>query len=172
MPVSFLPLVLPIIFFVLLIRGARNGKRAFVRSVVIVVAITGLCVMPFYVSGWWHMFRAWRGDAASMYQLARWHENHCERVGALILWPCSPNVESGYRTLERAAAAGYPEAIYALGVRLKYGDFVSQPPGWAGPGGNYFPQPEKGQPLIEQALRAGFTPPVEERLFYAKVFRK
>jgi len=49
MQVSLLPLVLPIIFIVLLIRGARRGKRGFLRSVGVVVAITALVALPFYV---------------------------------------------------------------------------------------------------------------------------
>ena len=172
MPVSLLPLVLPIVFIVLLMRGALRGKRAFLRAVGVVVGITALVALPFYVPGWWFMFRSCRGDGAAMYQLARWHENHCEKVGVLILWPCFPDVEAGYRALERSAAAGYPPAIYALGVRLKYGDNVPQPPGWTGAAGNVFPQPERGQPLIDQAVQAGFTPTVEERLFYWQIFRK
>jgi len=49
MPVSLLSLVLPIVFIVLLIRGARRGKRGFLRSVGVVVAITALVALPFYV---------------------------------------------------------------------------------------------------------------------------
>lgn len=172
MPVSLFSLVLPIVFLVLLIRGAIRGKRAFLRAVVIVVAIIAVVALPFYIPGWWLMLRGSRGDGASLYQLARWHENHCEKVGAFILWPCSPDVAAGYRALERSAAAGYTPAIYALGVRLKYGDHVPEPPGWTGAAGNVFDQPERGQPLIDQALRAGYTPRVEERLFYWQEFRK
>jgi hypothetical protein len=29
--------------------------------------------------------------------------------------------------------------MYALGVRLKYGDHVPKPPGWTGAAGNVFP---------------------------------
>jgi hypothetical protein len=119
MPVSIFPLVLPIVFIVLLIRWAIRGKRAFVRAATIVVAIVAVVALPFYIPGWWPMVHISRVNGAALYQLARWHENHCQSVGALILWPCSPDVEAGYRVLERAAAAGYPPAIYALGVRLK-----------------------------------------------------
>jgi TPR repeat protein len=160
------------IFIVLLIRGALRGKRTFLRAIAIVFGITSVIALPFYIPGWWFMLRGLRDNGAAMYQLARWHENHCEKIGALILWPCTPNVEAGYRALEVAAAAGHTPAIYALGVRLKYGDHVPKPPGWTGPGGNVFDQPERGQPLIDQALQAGFTPTVEERLFYSQVFRK
>lgn len=172
MPVSLFSFLLPIVFIVVLCLGAFLGKKAFLRSVAAVIAITTVVALPFYIPGWWFMLRSLRGDGAALYQLARWHENHCEKIGALILWPCSPNLEAGYQVLERSAAAGYPPAIYALGVRLKHGIFVPQPPGWTGPGGNVFPQPERGQPLIDRALKAGFTPKVEENLFYWQEFRK
>jgi hypothetical protein len=172
MPVSLFPLVLPIVFLILLIRGAIRGKRAFLRAVGIVVAIIGVVALPFYIPGWWLMLRRSRGDGASLYQLARWHENHCDEIGELILWPCFPDVAAGYRALKRSAAAGYTPAIYALGVRLKYGEFVPESSGWTGPGGNVFEQPGKGQPLIDQALHAGYMPKVEEKLFYWQEFRK
>src|SRR6266446_5371750 len=104
MPVSPLPLVLPIVFVVLLIRGAIRGKRAFFHAVAIVLGITAVVALPFYIPGWWFMLRGTRGDGAALYQLARWHENHCDKVGALILWPCLPDVGAGYRALERSAA--------------------------------------------------------------------
>jgi len=171
MPVSPLPLLLPIVFIVLLILGARRGTRGFLRAVKNVFAITAVVTLPFYVPGWWFMLRGSRGNGAALYQLARWHENHCERVGALILWPCSPDVEAGYRALERSAATGYPPALYALGERLKSGYFVPEPPDWSG-GCCIYPQPERGQQLIDRALQAGFTPKVEERFFYWQEFRK
>ena len=172
MPVSFLPLLLPLVFIVLLIRGAIRGKRALLRATAIVIGITAIVALPFYVPGWWLMLRARRGDAQAMYELARWHENHCEKVGALILWPCSPDIEAGYRVLERSASASYPPAMYALGVRLKYGEFVPMPPDWSGPGGNVFPQPQKGQAWIDRALQAGYRPPGEEQTYYWHVFRR
>ena len=48
MPVSPLPLLLPIIFIVLLVLGARRGKRGFLRAVALVVGITALVALPFF----------------------------------------------------------------------------------------------------------------------------
>ncbi len=172
MPASLFPLLLPILFVVLLIRGALRGKRTFLRAIAIVACIIAVVALPFYIPGWWFMLRSLSGNGSAMYELARWRENHCGKINSFILWPCSPNVEAGYRALERSAATGYTPAIYALGARLKYGDHVPKPDGWNGPSGNVFDQPEKGQPLIDQALRAGFAPTVEERFFYWQVFRK
>jgi hypothetical protein len=69
MPVSFLPLLLPVVFIVLLIRGAVRGKQAFFRSVALVIGITALVALPFYLPGWWLMLRGWRGDAQAIYEL-------------------------------------------------------------------------------------------------------
>lgn len=172
MPVSPLPLLLPIAFIVLLIWGARRGRRGFLRAVCWVVALTALVTLPFFIPGWWLMWRAHRGDGSAMYELARWHENHAERVGALILWPFEPDTTAGYRELERAAATGHPPAMYALGLRLKHGDFVPEPSGWTGAAGNVFPQPGRGQPLIDRAVQAGFQPSVPEEQFYWQSFRR
>jgi hypothetical protein len=160
MPVSFFPLLLPALFIFLLIRGAYRGRRALVRAIVIVVCAIAVVLLPFYIRGWWLMFRSARGDAQAMYELARWHENHCESIGELILWPCEADVESGYKALERSAAAGYPPAMFALGVRLKYGLFV---PGSA---------TEGGQPWIDRAIQGGFRSPVPEEQFYFRVYRQ
>lgn len=172
MSVSLFSLVLPGLFLVFLIRGAKRGKRAFLRALAVVTAVVTVVLLPFYLPGWWLIVRDSPDDGASFYRLARWHENHCEKIGAIMLWPCLPDVTAGYLALERSAAMGYTPAIYALGVRLKYGDFVPEPPGWTGAKGNVFPQPGRGQALIDRALRAGYTPQCEERLFYWQEFRK
>jgi hypothetical protein len=172
MPVSPFSLLLPLVFLAFLTWGTFRGKKAFLGTLAGVVAVIIDITVPFYLRGWWLMFCGSRGDGAALYELARWHENHCERIGVFILWPGTPDVMAGYRALERGAAMGYPPATYALGVRLKYGDYVPEPPGWTGPNGNVFPQPDKGQPLIDQALRAGYKPKVEERRFYWQEFRK
>ena len=172
MPVSFFPLVLPVIFIVLLVRGARRGRASVSRAFGIVFSLLALVTLPFYVPGWWLMWRARDGDAPTLYRLAKWHEMHCERVGALILWPCQPDVLTGFACLERAAKKDFPPALYAVGVRLKHGEHVPEPPNWNGPGGNVFPQPERGQPLIDKALQLGYKPIVEEDLFYWHVYRE
>jgi hypothetical protein len=165
MPVSFVPLVLPVIFVAVLVFGATRGTRAFLNTLGVVAGLAVLVIVPFYAPGWLLMRRAHAGDAAAMYELAHWHESHAGRVNEIIIWPFSSDVEAGYAELERSAAAGYTPAMYALGVRLKYGKGVPEPPGWTGPAGNVFPQPERGQPLIDQAIKAGFKPSVPEKQF-------
>ncbi|MCY2987147.1 MAG: hypothetical protein NTY19_04665 [Planctomycetota bacterium] len=118
------------------------------------------------------MWKANRGDPAAMYELARWTEKHDEEIGNLILWPFSPDVQGGYAWLEKAAAVDYPPAVYAVGVRLKYGDHVPRPPGWKGPPGGHFPQPERGQVLIDKAIHLGYRPSIEEGYFYWHQYRK
>jgi hypothetical protein len=57
-------------------------------------------------------------------------------------------------------------------VRLKYGDHVPRPPDWDGPGGNHFPQPQRGQLLIDKALRLGYQPTIKEEYFYWQQYRR
>jgi TPR repeat protein len=117
------------------------------------------------------MGRASSGDPASQYELARWHENYCDAIQAWIVWQCETDVRSGYVWLEKAADQDYPPAVYMLGVRLKYGEHVPRPAGWNGPEGNWFPQPERGQELIDRAIRLGFRPYRDERIVYMRIFR-
>jgi TPR repeat protein len=116
---------------------------------------------------------AHRGDPEAQYKLARWTENHCEQLGSVILWPCEPDVLGGFAWLEKAAAQDYPPAVYLVGVRLKHGEHVPRPPDWKGPAGNHFPHPEKGQELIDRALKLGFVPPPgDEVSYYMRVYRR
>ncbi|MCM3872066.1 MAG: hypothetical protein ND895_15395 [Pyrinomonadaceae bacterium] len=125
-----------------------------------------------YAPSWVLTVKANAGDANAQYELARWTENHCEQIGEFVLWPCQADVLGGYAWLEKSAGQEYPPALYAVGVRLKYGEHVPQPPEWSGPGGNVFPQPERGQKKIDRALALGFHPPVEEEYFYWRVYRR
>jgi uncharacterized membrane protein (GlpM family) len=170
MPVSFTPLLLPLFFLVALTVSACRGMRAFRTVCLIVVFAILLITLPFFAPGWYLMARA-DHDPDAAFSLARWHENHSEKLGAILLWPFAPDVEAGYQALEKAAAAGHLEATYALGVRLKYGQFVPRPASWTGSSGNVFPQPHKGQPLIDQAITRGFSPIVPEEDYYWTVFR-
>lgn len=124
-----------------------------------------------YVPGWLLMQKADRGDPVAMYELARWTENHDEHIGMFIPWPVVPDVLGGYACLERSAALNYPPAIYAIGVRLKYGEHVPRPDDWTGADGNYFPQPNRGQVYIDRAIHLGFRPTGDEKTFYWKQYR-
>jgi hypothetical protein len=91
----------------------------------------------------------------------------------MILWPCEPDVLGGFAWLEAAATQDYPPAAYLVGVRLKHGEHVPRPPDWKGPSGNHFPQPEKGQELIDRALKLGFVPPPgDEASYYMRAYRR
>lgn len=172
MPVSFLPLLLPVVFVGLIGFGLVRGRKTLLRCCVVIVSLFAAVTLPTYVEGWLLMFRARSGNPAIIYKLAKWREMHAERIGRFILWPEEPDVLGGYACLERAAQQDYPPALYALGVRLKYGDHVPMPPNWNGPAGNVFPQPERGQPYIDKALLLGFRPLVNEEYFYWQVYRE
>lgn len=117
------------------------------------------------------MAKAGGGDPEVQYELARWHENHCGALHEWLLLPCESDVLTGYAWLEKAAQQDYPPAVYTLGVRLKYGDHVPEPVDWMGPAGNVFPQPERGQALINRALQLGYKPQTSEELHYMTEYR-
>lgn len=162
--VSLLLLVVPSVL------GARN-RKAGVRAGLVSAAIFTAILLWVFLPGAVFRVRANRGDAEAMYDLARWTENHDQLLGVFIPWPVTPDVLGGYEWLEKSAAQGYPLAVYAVGVRLKHGEHVPKPADWDGAAGNYFPQPERGQPLIDQAIRLGYVPTCEEDRFYWKQYR-
>jgi hypothetical protein len=171
MPVSYFPCVLPLLLvsvpLLCLARGKKSFRVAFAGSLSVLI----LVLLPFYVPGWILMVKARSGNPETQYELARWHENHCEAIQEWLLWLCEPDVLTGYAWLEKAAQQDYPPAVYTLGVRLKYGYHVPRPADWTGPDGNVFPQPARGQALIDRALQLGYKPQTTEELHYMKVYR-
>lgn len=173
MPVSYLPLIVPLLLVCIpILFRLFGGKRAGRIAACISLLFVAVFLLSIYVPGWRLMGKANRGDPKAQYQLAKWHENHCEKVGALF--PCSTSSDdllTGYAWLEKAAEQDYPPALYAVGVRLKYGEHVPRPKGWDGPAGNWFPQPGRGQVYIDRAIELGYKPVVEEKYFYWHVYR-
>lgn len=173
MPVSYLPcfswfllIGIPLLFLI-------HGKRAFKRAAAVSAGLAVAFLLSVFVPGWILWARATGGNSAAQYELARWKENHCERIQAVLLWPCSPDVLGGYEWLERSASHDYPPALFVLGVRLKYGHHVPRSENWRGPAGVvFFPQPERGQAYIDRALELGFDPGMDEQYYYGAVYRR
>ncbi len=173
MPISYLPCITPLLLLAIPLLCLASGRRAFLIGTSISIALVALLISWVYVPGWMLMSPANRGDPAAQYELARWTENHSEQLGRAILWPGKPDVLGGFAWLEKAAAQNHPPAVYLVGVRLKYGQHVPRPSGWDGPAGNHFPQPEKGQKMIDRALELGFKPPYgDEQSYYNRFYRK
>lgn len=171
MPVSYFPCMLPLLLVAVPLLCLPLGKKSFQRAVVGSILVLVLVLLTFYVPGWILMVRARGGDPDVQYELARWHENHCEAIQQWLIWPCEPDVLAGYAWLDKAAQQDYPPAVYTLGVRLKYGQHVPRPENWTGPGGNVFPQPVRGQTLIDRALELGYEPSTPEEVHYMRVYR-
>src|SRR5205809_790708 len=132
MPVSPVPCVLPLFLVAVPLLCLLKGRKAFITGCTASVVVVILILLPVYVPGWILMIQASAGNAEAQYELARWYENHCEEIQAWLLWPCEPDVLTGYEWLEKAADQDYPPAVYILGVRLKYGEFVPRPANWTG----------------------------------------
>lgn len=173
MPVSYFPLA-----FAAALIGAPCFAWCF-GSRKHAARITGVCCAVIatvfggvFLPGLMHAVGAKAGAPRAQYEYARWLENHCTALQTWLPIPCNSDVEAGYLWLERAAENNYTPAIYILGVRLKYGIHVPRPKDWSGPGGNTFPQPERGQVLMDEALSRGFRPRVTEAAAYYQSFRR
>ncbi|GAC1473399.1 MAG: hypothetical protein NVSMB9_21950 [Isosphaeraceae bacterium] len=169
MPVSYLPFITPLLLVGVPLLLLAKGKRAALVASATSAFLTLLLILSVYAPGW--LLRADRENPAALYELARWKENHGEQISAVLPWPCQPDVLGGYALLEQAAARNDPPAVWLVGVRLKYGIHVPEPPNWTGPGGNVFPQPERGQRMIDRAIALGFQPPPDEENYYGRVYR-
>ena len=171
MPVSFLPIFLPMIGLGFLIWGAFGGWARLGKTGLGILMVVSAVLAPFYIPGAFLRIHAGRGDAQAQYRYARWVENTPGAVGSVMLWPLRPNVMEGYRWLERAAKQDFAPALYVQGVRLKYGTHIPKPENWPGSAGNVFPQPGPGQERIDRALDLGFRSVVQEELHYWHVYR-
>lgn len=172
MPFSYWPLIFSALLIGVPVLILAKGRRTSLYAAAVSVSILVLLFLCIYIPGWALIAGANRGNPAAMYELARWTERHDEQIGQFIPWPFSPDVLGGYAWLEKAAARDFPPAVYALGVRLKQGNHVPRPPDWEGPGGNHFPQPERGQKLIDKAIELGYQPTIPEEYFYSQQYRK
>jgi hypothetical protein len=172
MVVNYFPCIFPFVLFVLPLLFAPVGRKASKRAGVASLSVLAILFLWVFVPGWVLMVKAHSGNPVAMYDLAQWTENHDSQIGAIVLWPFLPDVLGGFAWLERAAQKDYPPAVWLVGVRLKYGDHVPEPPNWQGASGNYFPQPERGQAEIDRAIRLGFKPPADEETYYWQVYRK
>jgi hypothetical protein len=172
MPVSYLPLILTGLLIAAPALALMKGKKAFLLALAASIIVVLVVMLPVYVSGWLLAAKAYQGDRVAQYELARWYATHCEKIQELLLVPCQSDSLMEYSWLEKAASQDYVPAVYALVVMLKHGIAVPRPENWKGPEGNVFPQPERGQPLIDRALRMGYKPIVPEQQFYSRVFRR
>ena len=175
MPVNYLPLIfglvifiVPVIIIVKLIL-LKDNFRSLLKILLIQSVLLAIIFLFVYLPGYIYMYEAhYKNDPKSQYELSRWYENHADKINSIIMIPflkAECDVKKGFEWLNRSADNEYPEAIYALGIMYKYGIFVPDPSG-RNTGGNYFPQPEKGQQLIDKAIQAGYKPNVKEEDFY------
>lgn len=172
MPVSYVPCILPFVLVALPITLLiMMKKRAALVAAIVCLSIPAIHFLVVFVPGWQLKSKAAVGDATAQYLYAQWLETHGEKLGKYWIVAPGPDVDGGYQWLEKAANQEYPPALWILGVRLKYGLFVPRPPNWTGPGGNVFPQPERGQALIDRALELGFMPKANEETYYWSVWR-
>jgi hypothetical protein len=173
MPVSYLPCITPFLLIGIPLLLLFKSRRAAARAALITISLFSLVFLWIYIPGWCLYVKARSGNAAAQYSYAQWLENHSEQVGTVIIWPFEPDVLEGYSWLEKSANQNYPPAVWLLGARLKFGEFVREPPGWTGPGGNVFPQPIRGQALMDHAVKdLGYPAPGDPEKYYWQNYRR
>lgn len=171
MPVNFLPLVVPLLLIAApVLVGAIRGFRAGLTTGGLSLTVVTTFLLSVFMPGWRLQVEAERGNALAQYRLAKWYCIYPRQIDRYIIWPFRPDPLASYHWLEMSAAQGFPPALYALGVHLKYGIGVPQPRNWKGPAGNVFRQPDRGQLYIDQAIARGYVPVVDEDLFIYHVF--
>lgn len=172
MPVSYIPCIIPVLLIVIPMIFLSKGKKPFLKASCVSIAIFLILILRVYVPGWLLMYKADRGDAIAQYELSRWYATHNQSINEWMLWPYDSEVTTmhSFTWLEKSAEQQYPIALYALGVHYKCGFGVPEPIGWDGPSGNVFPQPVKGQKLIDLAIKLNYKPKVREELFIRTVY--
>lgn len=175
MPVSILPCITPVVALVFCIVAWRARPREYRLALLALAAILLLgAPVLVYTQGLWLRMRASDTNAAGQLRYAKWLESHSETISSFVLWPTSPDVDGGFAWAEKAAINGDAEAMYIVGVRLKYGMFVPRPASATGVGVNVFPQPQAGQMWIDRAIAKGYVPPagIPEEQYYSRVYRR
>jgi TPR repeat protein len=175
MPVSFLPL-LPLALAVFAAIAAMKASTRRSRSVWVLVMAAAILGWPtvVYIHGLVLYARASDANPGAQLRYAKWLENHAETINTWMIWPAAPDVESGFKWVRRAAWNGDPEAMYALGTRLKYSTFVPELSDADLPHGTVFQVPADAQIWIDRAIAAGYKPPAgfTEQQFYFCVYRR
>ena len=173
MPVSYLPCLKPLLLVGIPLLLLWLSRRAGIAGAVVSVLLVAGFLLSIYIPGWRLHARAAAGNASAQYRYAQWLENHSGAVQQVLPLPMEPDVCSGFAWLQKAAAQNYPPAVWLVGACLRYGIFVPEPADWAGPGGNIFPQPSIGQPLIDRAVDdLGYSPPSDAWQFYYQSYLK
>ena len=167
MPVSYLPCITPLLLIGLPILLLFKSRRAAAIAAAISILILAAILLSIYVPGWRLHSQAVAGNPYAQYRYAQWTALHLYDLQEIIFYPCEHDDYADLPWLEKAAAQDYPPAVWLLGAKYKYGMGVPEPPNWAGPGGNVFPQPDRGQPLIDHAVKdLGYTPPPDAWAYY------
>ena len=173
MPVSYLPVFITFILVIIPVCVLFTKQYKMVGQVLLVEGVVVWFILAvIYIPGGILWFKAAvNNDAKAQYELSRWESTHIGKTNSIFLIYTNRETHNDFTWLEKSANNGYIPAIYALGVRYKYGEHVPEPENWGGPGGNVFSQPEKGQPLIDKAIKLGYKPTISEEYFYYGEYR-
>jgi len=108
MPVSLLPIVIPLFTVILAICFLRRRPKVSILIITGVICAHIAFILYHYVPGWILHVEAKSGNPCSQYKYARWLENHTEPIQNVMIWPVDPDVISGYEWLAKAADKKYP----------------------------------------------------------------
>jgi len=174
LPVSYIPCIVPLFLVAVLLVLSHTRPRTAKVAAFILATILASYLLSVYIPGWVRYAHALKGDPFAEYRYAQWLDIHNGEISNVILiWPVNRFDYRGFRWLEKAAAQQYPPAVWVVGARLRDGWCVPRPPGWTGPGGGNYPQPERGQAMMDHAVNdLGFRPPADVPQFLYQVYGK
>ncbi len=159
MPVSLVPIIFPLTVMIGGIVSCRMIKRTRDRCLVIGACsflVFGVPMYQYAKGGVLHRM-AMSGNHKMEFAYAQWLECHCEAINTVVLFPC--DWHSGSPWLDRAAAGGYPPAMFTKGVKLKWHGVPSDQ------------ERQQGQRLIDSARTLGYNPRVPEENYEFAVYR-
>jgi len=166
MPVSPLPILIPLLAICLCIAGgicatSASKKKYSRRLAGVGIAIIALPPILVKLVALVLLCGAMLGNCRWQYGLSRWLESENDMVSSVSMIQFDRHFEQSWYWLERASTGGCLAATYTIGNRIKHDRFVP----------TTINKEVDFQTMMNQALNGGFRLKVPEEQYYFGQFR-